>query len=197
MFCEKSMTKPLTKKARMEIARSIIDRNQMDVEFSAEDVAEMAEICGYPYEGCVIRQNTEFPNSTRHLHIKVNGEWSPWSWSKDIKGRNLLADTKAVMRREVQPHMAVYMEHSLQHECRLCGAANDLTVDHENPPFIKIVESYVDAFGWPEIVERPSKIGNMIKSRDVAFAWYTFHASQANYQILCRSCNSSKGAKLM
>ena len=167
----------------------------MDVEFSPEDVAALAAICGYPYEGCVIRRNADFPNSARHLHIKINGDWSPRSWSKDIQGRDVLNDTKVAMRREVQPHMAVYREYSQHDSCQTCGKTSDLTVDHADPPFIKIVESYVNAFGWPEIIERPSKIGSMIKNRDVAFAWYTFHAAHANYQILCRSCNSSKGSK--
>jgi 5-methylcytosine-specific restriction endonuclease McrA len=195
MICEDEMEKPLTKKARMEAARAIIDRNQMDVEFPPEDVAALADVCGFPYEGCVLRKNVEFPNASRHLHIKVNGEWSPWSWSKDIQGRDTITETKVVMRREIQPHMATYREHSGHTSCQICGEENDLTVDHLEPPFIEIIKNYVAAYGWPEIVSRPSQIGRMIKDRDVAFLWYGFHAANANYQILCRSCNSSKGSK--
>ena len=71
----------------------------------------------------------------------------------------------------------------------------DLTVDHRYIPFVMIAKSFIDTEPNIEITNDNKGIGWVIKDPNILKAWQHFHEERANYQILCRSCNSTKGKK--
>lgn len=193
------MAKKLTKKRRFEIAREIIDRNTIDVPFSCSDVEQLAEVCQAPVDGAVRKVNPQFPNSDpRHLHTLVDGEWAARSWRKWIDSVTPEQEAKKAMRFVVREDMRDFLDAvGGDAYCQWCGSSEDLTVDHSYVPFDDIANSYIEARGLPKVCEHPSPniVVNVIEDPNTEAEWIAHHASLAEYQILCRSCNSSKGKR--
>lgn len=189
--------KKLTKKFRMEKAREIIDRNKIDVPFPEQDVEEFANICQQPITAAIRRKNPEFPNDYRHLHTEIDGVWAARSWRKLISPISPTQQAKVIMRTVVKEDMQEYLSSAEPKECMNCGRKDDLTVDHVRPPFDDIAVEFMEFYGIPEI-EIPDdnfRVLDRFADPDLEAQWIAFHASRAIYQILCRSCNASKGKR--
>ena len=190
--------KKMTKKARLEKAREIIDRNDIDVPFSEYDVRCFSIVCDKEIQAAVRKINPQFPNNDpRHLHTLIDGVWEARSWRKWINPLSPVQEAKRVMRFCVSEDMREFMESCDEKKCNSCGSNQDLTVDHVYPPFDDIANAFIDAKGVPEIVG-PSDVSRVINEfADInnEASWISFHASHAIYQILCRSCNASKGKR--
>jgi len=196
-----------TKKALIEQARAIIDRNQIDVPFPPGDVAEFADVTGTNVTFAVRRINPTFPKDPRHVHV-IAYDWSEpreWSWVKAINiSRDRDPEEAARMRRHQHEQKALryaiardlrdFLDAQDPAECVSCGPADDLTADHAGEPFVKIARAFMDEHGPLELRETPG-MGATLASLDVEAAWIAFHASRATYEVLCRSCNSRKGAR--
>lgn len=190
--------KAMTKKARIEKARQIIDRNYLEIPFCDYDVQCFAVVCDKEIQGAVRKINPQFPTSDpRHLHTLIDGVWDARSWRKWINPLSPVQEVKRVMRFCVSEDMREFMECCEIHECDSCGSTKDLTVDHVAPPFDDIANLFIEQNGLPEIIgpRDLSRIINEFLDMNIQAAWVAFHASQATYQILCRSCNSSKGRR--
>ena len=187
-----------TKKWRKEKAREIIDRNALDVPFSEADLREFADVTGSDIEGAVWTDNPQFPSDPRHVCVLIDGKWRAWSWNKAID-QNVTPESEAkrVMRFIVREDMKEFKESVKPLECANCGATDNPTVDHANEPFDNIANAFMQQYGVPEIVESddPNRVIKMFKDMNMEAAWIAFHASIAEYQILCRSCNASKGKR--
>lgn len=193
------MEKPkrITKKWRMEMARLIIDRNFIDQPFPASDVFDFAEICQQPITGAIRKINPQYPSDPRHLHTEIDGQWAARSWREFIMPSSPKVRAKKAMRHVVVEDMRDFLSSVTPAECAMCGTDNDLTVDHVAPPFDDIANAFIEERGIPSIVDssNPNIVVNMFESMDEEAYWIAFHAARASYQVLCRSCNSSKGKR--
>lgn len=189
--------KKITKKQRIETARQIIDRNVIDVPFPDPDVLEFADACQHDINGVVRKVNPQFYSDKRHVHMLIDGEWEARSWRKMISSVTPEQEVKRVMRSVVRDDMREYMQSVNPQQCLKCGKQDDLTVDHVNPPFDDIAHAFISEQGLPSIKKSddPTQVVNMFCDIDVEAEWIAFHASCAKYQVLCRSCNASKGKR--
>lgn len=189
--------KPLTKKARIEKARAIIDRNVLDLPFSAEDLAEFIEITGMKHiTGAIRRVNPTYPNSDpRHVRVIKDGVEEAQSWVNSIRGKKPNAHLQQALRIAINPCTKAFKETVKDQNCAHCGSDDYLQVDHVDPPFQAILEAFIEhKDGRIELKNEVNGIGWEMADMDVEAEWVAFHASRAKYQILCRSCNASKGA---
>lgn len=185
-----------TKKARIERTREIIDRNQVGIPFNHVDLLALQSETRYMMEAAKRMINPQFPGDPRHLHIIEEGEtdWIAWSWKKAIEGSNPVIEAKRVMRFCVAADLAEFRYSIDDPFCAHCGTDQHLTVDHVDPPFDDIANEFIEQHGLPEIVDpAPGQVVNQFASIDLEAAWIQHHAERSVYQILCRSCNSSKG----
>lgn len=184
----------ITKKAREEKAREIIDRNALDVPFSKQDVFEFSTACQEYIAGVVRKVNPQFPKDHRHLHMLIDGVWQNKSWRKMIYPISKEQDAKRIMRHAVRMDMMDFMDATSDKFCQHCFTEENLTVDHVSPPFDDIANEFIKTHGVPELDDPPrGQVINLFRDMDIEAAWVSFHASHACYQILCRSCNASKG----
>ena len=185
-----------TKKWRMEKAREIIDRNKFHVSFSAADLREFADIIGVDIQDAVREPDPQFPYNTRHVLFLINGKWVAMSWRKRIQENSTPeSEAKYVMRFTVSRDMAEFKRSAKPPECAYCGATDDITVDHVGVPFDDIAVAFMREHGVPDVVDstEEGRIVKMFRDPDIEKRWTEFHTSMARYQILCRSCNASKG----
>ena len=190
--------KKITKKFRMEKAREIIDRNEIGVLFPDDDVEEFGDVCQMPIEAAVRAINPQFPRTDpRHLRTMIDGVWEARSWRKWIDKVTPEQEAKRAMRFAVRNDLKDFRDCISPDYCQRCGACEDLTVDHEWPPFDHIANEFLEAYGLPVIVGSPDPavVVNIMEDPDLEAQWIAFHASRATYQILCRSCNASKGKR--
>ena len=189
----------ITKKWRTEKAREIIDRNVFDVPFPEWDLREFCDVTTMDIDSAVRRVNPQFPHTDpRHLHVLRDGLWAAESWKKAIQQTHTPeSEAKRVMRFLVRDDMQDFKEAMQPLECEYCGAIDDLTVDHVSPPFDVIANDFIALYGTPEVTDNPQtdKVVKVFSDADLEAGWVSFHASRAMYQILCRSCNASKGRK--
>lgn len=189
--------KKVTKKWRLEKAREIIDRNKMDVPFGELDLLEFSQVVQQDIDGAVRRVNPQFPNTDpRHLHTLIGGVWDARSWRKMIEQTQTPeSEAKRVMRFLVRDDLLDFMSAVEPKECAKCGAVDDLTVDHVAPPFSAIAEEFIAQNGLPDIVDNPcaNMVVKCFLNEELEADWVQFHAERAVYQVLCRSCNASKG----
>jgi 5-methylcytosine-specific restriction endonuclease McrA len=196
-----------TKKSLVERARLIIDRNQLDVPFSAEDVAEFADVTGTHIRFAVRRRNPAFPKDPRHVHVIAYDWTSPqeWSWVKAINiSRDRDPEDALRMRRHQREQQALryciakdlreFLDSQWPAECAACGSTDHLTADHAGTPFIHIAREFISLLGPIELLDTPG-MGATIADANMEATWIAFHASRASYSVLCRSCNSKKGAR--
>jgi len=179
-----------TKKARLAAAQAVIDRNSVGRPFSADDVREMNDLCGTDYTTFTRRRNAAYPTDPRHLHA----DGGPFSWNKAITQPHPLTDVYRAQRAAIAPLMHDFMEETDQTQCASCDSTKDLTVDH-TPSFKSIADAFIAEHGTPTLHHREDGAGWMLRD-DTEAAWVPFHQSRVTLlQVLCRSCNASKGAR--
>lgn len=187
--------KRVTKTSLLAKARELIDRQEVDVVFCAEDTAAMNEIMGTAFDSFCKKNNPLWPNDTRHVHACFSGLWKDISWKGLIEKPSAASLVKKVLRESVARDMRDALYAIEPRECAACAADDDLTVDHLDEPFNTIATDWMTIRGTPELKEPAHGQGQMIADIDVEADWIAFHASRATYQILCRSCNATKGAR--
>ena len=79
----------------------------------------------------------------------------------------------------------------------LCASEDTLSVDHKDKPFITMVRDFLkDHPGMTDAVQNDaSGAGWFIADETIKETWVLYHKVNATYQILCKSCNSKKGAR--
>lgn len=106
------------------------------------------------------------------------------------------------LRLEIREQLLSYRweAHDENLHCPGCDCllhALNISVDHKYP-FSAILRDWLEETGLTLKKIKLVGRGNTKKIKDPAIAesWKHFHKQKATYSLLCRSCNSSKGAKI-
>lgn len=185
-----------TIKDKKEQMRRIIDRYRYHVEFSPEDTQRIRELTGRTDIVRVRKAiNPDYPSDTRHLHIEseIVHEWQSFSWNKAISPLTLESKIKKVLRDEVQYQIDYFKFNAVQ-KCNNCGSTDHITVDHKSVSFDDMATDFM-RLNVCKIKHKANGVGYEMESRMVRRDWLKYHKETADYQILCRSCNASKGKK--
>jgi 5-methylcytosine-specific restriction endonuclease McrA len=199
------MTRPSKAAATLAI-RELIDRQHYDIPWSDANREELCRLTGSELAAVYRRRNLAFPSDTRHLHAIRPGESEPsqWSWRNALTlfyardpesgelARRRNRDIKT-LRTAIAEELRTARDLVGATACAVCGRADDLTVDHKEPPFISIAAAFLEERG-PLRTREVQGAGACLEHEQFT-EWLEFHASRATYQLLCRSCNSKKGAR--
>ena len=193
--------------AKLERAREIIDCYPVDQPFEAPHVDEFSELSGTELRALIRRRNPKFPGDKRHLHALAYDWTEPqqWSWRTAIQIAHARNPEEARAARErqkvllalryaIKADMDDFRHAQYPYECAGCGATDDLSTDHKTPPFSVIAAEFLK--DHPSIGLRDEQgHSGVIADADIESKWIAYHASRAVYQLLCRVCNSVKGAR--
>jgi 5-methylcytosine-specific restriction endonuclease McrA len=191
----------MTKKARMERAREIIDRNEFGVPFDDADLNDFSYVTGCTLRYACRRIDPNYATNERHVEVLAYDWEEPrgWSWRKAIQigqidiDRHMKARLTQAMRASVAEQIIDYAVNA-EKCCDSCATTESLTVDHVWPPFSHLMSSYIDVNGVPKI-EEDNGSGFKFSEYAEEKRWRDYHQSAAKLGILCRSCNSKKGVK--
>jgi hypothetical protein len=197
----------LTVQSRIDRAREIIDSYSRNQPFGAAHLAELGSLSDTEIRFAVKIRNPMFPKDERHLHVTAYDWLEPqqWSWRKavEIAGARKPEEARANRQRQklmfalrfaVKPDMDDFRSCAEPRECCVCGSGDDLSTDHHTPPFLAIAGEFIASNPVIELREVQG-CGDLIASTDTEAEWIAYHAARATYQLLCRSCNSRKGAR--
>lgn len=186
----------ITKKYRKQRCREIITSYDPDVYFWPYDVEEISELVGVKLNAAMRRVNPRFPKDNAHLYVayEEDGEMTSFSWVNCIYPKSERQKRHVVMRESIACDIEDFRA-TAGAECEACGNTAFLQVDHLSPPFSWIADEFLSENGEFEITRTPDGVGNMFADIELEAKWIAFHASHAVFQMLCRSCNASKGAK--
>lgn len=172
-----------TKAAKKRRAASIIDNYNNGESFSQKDCQDMSFLCGYHFDKIT---------KVKHRMISVvcpsENYTGTWSWNKSIDGYN--ADKNLLQAMRTALRKGSYSTHPMN-VCEKCGSTNDLTVDHKTTPFSEIAKQYKNTHPNIDVVNINS-YGWVLRDEP---KFIQFHDNIADYQTLCRSCNSTKSNK--
>lgn len=194
------MTK-MTKKARIERAREIIDRNDYGIPFNDQDLLDFSAITGCEIRYACRRIDPNYPTNDRHVEVLAYDWEKPqgWSWRKAIQigqhdvERHIRARLTQAMRSAIAEQIVEFTVNA-DKSCESCATTESLTVDHVWPPFSHIMDAYINDFGVPQI-EEDNGSGFRFTDDFEERRWQDYHHNLAKLGILCRSCNSKKGAR--
>lgn len=193
--------------SKLERVRRIIDRYPLGEKFSESDMSDLADLSDTELRSVVRVENPTFPNDQRHLHV-IAYDWlvaQQWSWRtavqiahsrdpEEARANRARQKLMFALRFAAKPDMDDFRDAQFPSECAGCGSQRDLTTDHVKPPFIAIATEFLNLCPSFEL-RTVQGCGDLIASKSIEADWIAFHASRAIYQLLCRSCNSSKGAR--
>jgi hypothetical protein len=183
----------MTKKARKERCQAIIDANPVGANFAPHDMQEMVRLLNAEDQGILaIRKmvNPNFPDP-RHLHVL---RWEVFSWNEALTPPKPGVSEMKAMRKLIAEDIEEFRQCAGE-VCEYCGSDENLQVDHLDPSFLEIATAFIDENGMPELIRpHPLQPGKRFADRSLEAKWIAFHASHAVYQVLCRSCNASKGS---
>lgn len=182
----------VTKKLMTELTQSMIDMHRVGEEFYPEVMEFFNVTVGRDFVSAKRVLNPLYPTDKRHIHVNDGQSWESFSWRKAINGKDELG---AALRYAIKTDIDDYRSACSPQSCAKCASTQDPTVDHKDIPFKKIREAFLLDHPDIELMDGPDGGPKMIKDMNIEAQWITFHAANATYQILCRSCNSAKGAK--
>jgi 5-methylcytosine-specific restriction endonuclease McrA len=185
----------MKKTERKRLAQALLDRQPLDVLFNAQDLVTLNTLTGW--NACAAKRvfNKHHSKDARCVAISHGGEFEVWSWVKAIAGYRYSANVTRAMRHAIQPQMAEYRA-SAEPICAACGTDKLLSVDHKTKSFTKLAANFRTEFSKLdyELSNDNDGSGWRLKHQQTDSAWREYHKKLADYQILCRSCNSAKGA---
>ncbi len=190
-----------TLKSKMSRCRALIDRTPFGCEFTAADLAEFNELTGVDATAARHMPNPTYPSDPRYVQVRGPDGWDGISWTNRIRSPNPKTELHKTLRVEIDPIIAEVKAALNVRVCpnptgnAKCNGPNNLQVDHVGLPFDEIASMFIAMSGPIDIEKGPPGGVDTIRDRDLAAHWIEFHASHATYQILCRSCNASKGKR--
>lgn len=177
----------MNKKQRKEAARQLILSHKIGERFSSDATIVFGRICGYEFEW-VERVAPKVGTAPAVYASWPDGDYvGSWSWVRSIDGYD---ENKSLTIAMWHASRLGTFRSVRKDRCAVCGSMDRLTVDHKTTPFSVITELFIDKHGKPPI-------------KNVDFGWelvdqvkfLAFHDQLADYQVLCASCNASKGIK--
>ena len=180
--------------SRKDAARSLIDQQDFSVEFDITKVYAFNELLGTEFDGFKRFINPKFSRDHRHIFaLFADGQWRDFSWNKKIAPPSEITRVYATLRSAVWQDLQEALDAITPKVCTRCGLVENLSTDHAAKPFSTIADEWLALNGNPSLVDRAAGGGKQIADINQEASWVTYHAANAEYQILCRSCNSSKG----
>ena len=145
-----------------------------------------------------IRKNPSY----RHLEVYLvynDGKIDGVSVLKNCtSGRQNKDDLTIAMRSSVAAQIKAFRKSAVQ-TCEICQSTSDLQVDHENPLFIELKNSFLRETKLPIPTEFHSKKDNTktFTEADYAFraSWQDYHREHAKLRMLCGHCNLGRNKK--
>ena len=189
------------KAALINECRRIIDATPFGEEMTAGNAAVLRLLTGWHYTRIRHMPNLKHPTDKRYIEVlQDNGEWITHSWRKTIVPTTEWQDLQKAMREAVAEHGMKKYRESAEKVCCYCGALSDLGVDHKSKSFDEIMQTFVTGYAtehgaYPAIKDGAMGQGRELVDPVVLAQWIAYHDGAADFQILCRSCNSSKGKK--
>jgi 5-methylcytosine-specific restriction endonuclease McrA len=182
----------ITLKFKKDLVRSMIDMHTISEPFYDEVLEVFNAVLDLNYKSIKRAINPTYPSDKRFL-LGFDGEkWDSFSWNECINPRDLLG---AAMRAAVVDDIEDFRVSAQPQCCNQCGSTNDLTVDHKDLPFKKIRENFIEQNPIIDLDWGPPGSPRIFADINLEAKWIAYHSAHSNFQILCRSCNSSKGAK--
>jgi len=177
------MSETITKSNRKKMAASLIDSYKEGNVFTDIDCEAMSALCGYTFTKV---------SKIKHRMISVDcpseSYSGTWSWNKSIDGYNEKKNILQAMRSSLKK--GTFGNHP-KVMCAVCRDDQGLAVDHKTVSFSKIASRYIADHGTPDTIHISGFGWLLIDEKQ----FLKYHDSIADYQTLCRSCNSVKGAK--
>jgi hypothetical protein len=159
--------------------------------------------CGVNY--FIIEPNRLNPTGNGVYIIRNDGSCIDFSW-RLCCGKNKNASTynynlTFAMRNAVKEYTIGYKQ-SHELKCEVCLITNleysQYHVDHKTTPFSLIVEQFLQVNKCNNISFNDCYLSHSAEFKQdepIKNKWIEYHNQVADYQILCASCNSSKGTK--
>lgn len=190
-----------TKKARIERAREIIDRNDYGIPFNDDDLAEFSIVTGCELRYACRAIDPHYATNDRHVVVLAYDWVEPqgWSWRKAIQigqediAQHIRVRYNQVMRDAIREQMVEFSK-TAEKACGACATTEFLTVDHVWPTFSRLASEYLSEVGALQIEEHEGS-GFKFSNKEDERRWQDFHMVRAKLGILCRSCNSKKGVR--
>jgi 5-methylcytosine-specific restriction endonuclease McrA len=184
-----------TKVNRKKIMGEFLDSIPLNQDFSDKEVAIVNAITGWNYKAYQKRLTPPPNASTRNIWVKDTKDFK--SWNKAIDAKPIDAkrrqDVAQACRAAIVPLLNDIRQFAT--ECEYCGNTDNLQVDHKTTPFSSMFEEWFEQNPNVDTGTGLKQIGhNLIKPEEFD-SWIEYHDARADYQILCRSCNASKGKK--
>ena len=107
------------------------------------------------------------------------------------------------MRNSIKEHTIAFKQSNML-KCCSCSIADldykNYHADHKTKPFSLIMEQFLKMNKFEHLTFDDSSVmnGAIFKQNEkFKYNWIDYHNQQADYQILCESCNSKKGNKIL
>ena len=107
------------------------------------------------------------------------------------------------MRNSIKEQTINYKQSNIL-KCCLCLITNleykNYHVDHKMKPFSVIMEQFLKFNKFEHLTFDDSSVMNgaiFKQDEEFKYNWIIYHNQEADYQILCGSCNSKKGNKII
>lgn len=139
-------------------------------------------------------------NQSVQLKISLNGRrFFTISWHACVKPPAPATLSDAMREAIVCQPRAWKRSQKHSHICATCGSNQNIQVDHKVVPFQDIMDGFM-ALGHtaPESTDwsyNPKTHAPRLPKGLFVQHWQRYHKERAQYQFLCRSCNSQKGRK--
>jgi hypothetical protein len=80
------------------------------------------------------------------------------------------------------------------HLCETCGTSTSIEIDHNNIPFSKIMDDFMNEHHISVAeVQLSNTSQNTILHKALKTSWIHYHDNIVQYRYLCKSCNASQG----
>ena len=188
----------LTKKYKEDKAREIVYGYNIGDVFSREHTDLFSEFSGVTFDWIKrVEPYGSFNKDAANLACKCdawNKDGGTFSWIKAVRqtrDNNYEYSVEIETLREIiRFHMKSWRLKQEQ-KCSKCGSEDNPQVDHKTIPFSKLVKDFKELHGDLNCYKiNPNE---PLWTTDLKEEWLSYHNTHADYQILCRSCNASKG----
>ena len=188
----------MTKTKRKELVRELLDTIKINKWFDEQEVFIFNNLTGYNYKKYKLVIHPEQHKQHKLVRNVYVGEVKEMrSWHKQIDNYDV--------KKKQEVNQLQAMRHAIEHvlfeerkkykECISCGSSTNLTCDHKTFPFIDIAKSFLHYYPDWETHTPEGKLGHYFLDTNLEKQFVNIHNEIADYQPLCRSCNSSKGSK--
>lgn len=134
---------------------------------------------------------------TKFIRPDGSEEVFSWVYCCQFKPRTNLENLTRAMREAIKNDI-IEFKHKSQHKCQICGTEeSDFHVDHNFPPFRDLKTNFLNTTTTQQptyFTECPVYCLTKFREEDSEFCreWQTYHLSNANLQMLCKTCNLKK-----